>query len=411
MLRRAMGTTKRHHSTMMDTLHRVASTQKPTPVSLQNLYHFGKIAAKDPQQRLRNAQFLHSELQVRIAQRVMELERLPLGLTQTKHVQDVIGWFTSYFHMMRGSAYPTDEAGEEVFTNVLKEVLQDHNSVVETMARGALEVKGRHDFGVAEQETMNAVLTRFYLARIGLRFLIEHHIQSRFPREGFAGIIQSKCSPLECVQKAAQEASLICTHHLGDAPEYDIVQVARDGTRRRPGDPGKDIVFTYVPGHIMYIITEVMKNASRATVEEHVKRSGRLPAIKVIIVDGSTDVTIRISDEGGGIRRKDMDKVWSYLHSTSPTPPLSSGHEAAQGSGSNVPALAGYGVGLPLSRLYARYFGGDLAIKSLEGYGTDVFVHLSRLGNDCENLPEGVLASPAERDSTMMRGMSSMYTS
>jgi len=72
-------------------------------------------------------------------------------------------------------------------------------------------------------------------------------------------------------------------------------------------------------------------------------------------------------------------------------------------------ALAGYGVGLPLSRLYARYFGGDLDLKSLEGFGTDAYIHLSRLGRNCENLPDVVKKSPAERDSTVPRGTSSVF--
>ena len=35
-----------------------------------------------------------------------------------------------------------------------------------------------------------------------------------------------------------------------------------------------------------------------------------------------------------------------------------------------APPSCSYGYGLPISRLYARYFGGDLSIISMEGYGT-----------------------------------------
>ena len=36
---------------------------------------------------------------------------------------------------------------------------------------------------------------------------------------------------------------------------------------------------------------------------------------------------------------------------------------------------------------YARYFGGDLNIMSMEGYGTDAFLHLNRIGDVAEPLP------------------------
>ena len=64
-------------------------------------------------------------------------------------------------------------------------------------------------------------------------------------------------------------------------------------------------------------------------------------------------------------------------------------------------AIAGYGVGLPMSRLYAQYFGGDLDVKSVEGLGTDCYLHLPKLGDNCENLPVLVRSSPGELDSSI----------
>jgi pyruvate dehydrogenase kinase 2/3/4 len=79
---------------------------------------------------------------------------------------------------------------------------------------------------------------------------------------------------------------------------------------------------------------------------------------------------MQVSDEGGGIPRSGLPRIFTYLYSTAKNPP-------DMDCPSEGVTMAGYGYGLPISRLYARYFGGDLQIISMEGYGIPTLHFLS----------------------------------
>eukprot|EP00978_Attheya_sp_CCMP212_P022483 scaffold67114_cov47-Attheya_sp.AAC.2 len=287
---------------------------------------------------------------------------------------------------------------EAAFAKIVEGIYERHASVLVQMARGAFELRAairsgqvkppsRHrnaDASTTTEEQIGGTsvvefeqmeeshdfLDRFYISRIGIRVLIGQYLSLRqTPVENYIGIICSKTSPYEIVRRAIDDASFMCTRKYGDAPEVII--------------SGRlDFTFPYVPTHLHYIMLELLKNSMRATVDWH-GVDADYPPIKVVIADGkeNEDVVIKVSDEGGGIPRSNMNRIWSYLFTTA-DPAIQEGMVAFN---ENVDhsidsPLAGLGYGLPISRSYARYFGGDLSIMSMEGYGTDAFVHLTRLG-------------------------------
>lgn len=259
-------------------------------------------------------------------------------------------------------------------TKTLQAIKTRHDGVVSTVAQGVVEWKNSENY-VPDQDGIQLFLDKFYMSRIGIRMLIGQHIalnMDRGLRNDYVGVICTDTNVKEIAQGAIDNAKFICEDWYGlfEAPKVILHSNA------------ENINFMYVPGHLSHIIFEVVKNSLRAVVESYGVEAEAYPPVKVVIAQGEEDITIKFSDEGGGIPRRFMDKVWTYMYTTAEeTPKLLE----PDGNRSDFRApMAGFGYGLPVSRLYARYFGGDLRMISMEGYGTDVYLHLSRLST----LPE-----------------------
>ena len=121
----------------------------------------------------------------------------------------------------------------------------------------------------------------------------------------------------DILQEAIENARFVCEEHYAmfRGPAVQLICPP-------------DLTFAYVPGHLSHIVFELLKNSLRAVVErfgpeyedqnvEDSSSSGSgYPPIKVIVVEGSEDITIKISDEGGGIPRSAIPLIWTYMYTT-----------------------------------------------------------------------------------------------
>ncbi|CAO3593882.1 unnamed protein product [Absidia cylindrospora] len=262
----------------------------------------------------------------------------------------------------------------EEMVKTIEGIKQRHDPVVTTMAQGILEYKEKTRSSLLDTD-LQQFLDRFYMSRIGIRMLIGQHsalYRGPFYRNDYVGVICTRTNIKEIAMDAIANARFICEDHYGlfKAPDVHMFCPA-------------DIEFMYVPSHLNHMVFELLKNSLRAVVERFGPDYEDIyPPIKLVIAHGKEDITIKISDEGGGIPRSAIPMVWTYMYTTAQVQELEPEFNQTEFKA----PLAGFGYGLPTSRLYARYFGGDLKLISMEGYGTDAYLHLNRLSNSDEPL-------------------------
>ncbi|XP_005111084.2 pyruvate dehydrogenase (acetyl-transferring) kinase, mitochondrial [Aplysia californica] len=346
----------------------------PSPVSIQQFLDFG---SKDGSSR-ESYTFLQKELPVRLANIMKEINLLPDTLLTMPSVKLVMSWYEQSFKELIEFENKDCQNHRfmENFTSTLVHIRNRHSNVVETMAQGVIELKESHGIDSNTENRIQYFLDRFYMSRISIRMLINQHTllfgkkeKNNDPRH--IGCIDPSCNVSLVVQDAYENARFLCEQYYLAAPELDIVS-RNNAESECESDP---IQIVYVPSHLYHMLFELFKNAMRAAVEYHSEES--VPPLKVMIVKGQEDLSIKVADQGGGIPRSKLDLLFQYMYSTAPQP--------ARSDIATAP-LAGYGYGLPLSRLYARYFQGDIVLNSFEGYGTDAIIYLKVLSNEANEM-------------------------
>lgn len=139
--------------------------------------------------------------------------------------------------------------------------------------------------------------------------------------------------------------------------------------------PDSPCLFSYIPSFLHYIVLELLKNSFVATVKNAADDSDlQARPVRILVCHDEQRVAIMIADRAGGIPLDVGDRIWSYLYGACAREDRS--------ATSTATSLGGYGVGLPLSRLYAQSLGGRrgrLVVTSYPGYGTQAHLLLPRL--------------------------------
>ncbi|KAG0202028.1 hypothetical protein BGX28_005311 [Mortierella sp. GBA30] len=362
--------------------------------------------------------------------------------------------------MITHMAKPSTPQLEEEFTALLRTLEQRHKVKMLAIGQGFKELmtsiqgqrrgynlhckKGAADsarWSVDPQvdKDIEMFFSKFYTVNLGTRLLIGEHLALH---DHGLNLVQ-RVSPLAVSKRAIQDAHRVCSEHYGHLFPSPSVLI-------QTSNP--DITATYVDKYLYRNIYELLKVAMGATCEGHLRdgspmstsllspssRSSSslseydqettstingmnrsttarpiIPPVNLTLVDGNEDVTIRITDQGGGLALSDVDKIWSYVRSisgttTSPMEILAReirrGRREGRGSNPLLTSIGGSasdfrdfldqplsdvsGHGLPLVRLTARYFGGDLSLIPMEGYGTHAYLSLLRNDDYLENIPE-----------------------
>uniref|UniRef100_A0A665WTP0 Protein-serine/threonine kinase n=1 Tax=Echeneis naucrates TaxID=173247 RepID=A0A665WTP0_ECHNA len=304
----------------------------PSPLSMKQFLDFGSENACEKT----SFTFLRQELPVRLANIMKEINLLPDNLLRTPSVRLVQSWYMQSLQEIL--EFKTKNANDEKvtydFTDAVIKIRNRHNDVIPTMAQGVVEYKETYGTDPVVSQNVQYFLDRFYMSRISMRMLLNQHtllfggkvkVNPAHPKQ--IGSIDPHCRVSEVIRDAYENARNLCDRYYMNSPEL--------------------------------ILEEFNGNPSGYKPDKH--------------------ISLYTYDRGGGVPLRKIDRLFTYTYSTAPRPSL---------DGSQAAPLAGYGHGLPISRLYARYFQGDLKLYSLEGYGTDAVIYIRALSTESiERLP------------------------
>ncbi|KAI7855125.1 branched-chain alpha-ketoacid dehydrogenase [Circinella umbellata] len=340
-----------------------------TPITLRQLLFYERQLNTD--RLLKSANYVRQELPVRISHRIREFQNLPFIVGTNPHIKSVYDIYWQAFERLRKVPPIRTLEDNDNFCDKLIESLESHMVAIPNLVLGISECEQLIDSDRIDR-FMHATLR----SRVSRRVLAEQHLAlsqrlKRILNKISHDTVFSSCSARDTVSQCVKLARAHSTADNVQSPDVMI--------------DGQDATFTYIFDHIEYVIYQLLSNSFRHTIATHPQNN--LPPIKVTVCSNDADVFFRISDQGGGMPASIYNQLWSYGQRP----------HARFGNFRNVSQLAAritehdqvtvpLGIGLPMSRVYTEYWGGDINIVTMDGWGTDAYVRIPKFGTQLENL-------------------------
>ncbi|KAK0752157.1 branched-chain alpha-ketoacid dehydrogenase kinase [Schizothecium vesticola] len=397
------------------------------PISLRQLMVFGRSLTES--RLISSANYVRTELPTRISHRIRDMQQLPYAVVTNPHINEVYDLYYNAFDTFRKVREIKTLDDNDRFCDTIRSTLKAHLTVIPKLAMGILECSG-----IKDAEDLDKFMNTILRSRISRRVIAEQHLAltdtfhapwfspgAKLSESEFIGEVFLKCVARDVIARCGAATREILQRAYG--PSTPLPEIRIDGHL--------DASFPYILSHLEYIVGELLRNSVQAVAEKHRGSTKPPPPIEVTICESQQHVIIRISDQGGGVPRDSLPYMWSFskgpasqqlLANLGQVPKLAAtmqelqvekededdeddddsddkncskekvddGHKHHPGSSlaslASRPPNLRLGMGLPLSRVYAEYWAGSLALHSLEGYGVDAFLQISKLGNKNEQL-------------------------
>ena len=382
----------------------------PRPQSLQRILEVSTTA-----QGMADVNaFLRDEFCIRCAERICMLEdRLPAQYKRIPELRSVYEKHVRGFVEMR-NVNPLDDK----FVHVVRDIVERGRDMVSLLVQGidrllhhpetvtttttptattttTTDTTTKHEAVLMDEASTNKFMNEFLLNRIGSNILLSQYwavVTGDDPPHP-TSIVDPHCDVTAICRRVAQDVRYLCYNETKYRPTIRVQAYYESNDMES---------FAFIPAALSYIVQELLKNSAIATAHKHQKKKKQQQqrqlrpsktnnalddddtTISVVICADPKRVLIHIGDHAGGIPFEVGQHIWSYLYTTKQEQQSDEEDDEGNTLEDDTPTdgateLGGYGVGLPLSRLYASYLGGNIHLVSLPGYGTHAYIVLPRL--------------------------------
>ncbi|SMN21922.1 similar to Saccharomyces cerevisiae YIL042C PKP1 Mitochondrial protein kinase [Maudiozyma saulgeensis] len=314
------------------------------------------------------------------------LQQLPYIAILNPKIEQTYALYLKTLTALLDNKFPYDLYDRQKMRILLRQFLDDHQDTLQTLSDGMTEI-----MEAFPKKSVFLFLNEHLKNRITMKLLATHYVelmsqQERRPQarinnlQNKIGIVQQNVPLAPFIKRIYEFVNDLCLL------KYDHQPINLNFTH------GQDIKFSCIPIILEYLMTEILKNSMRATIESSAKNGTDPRDIEVSIFEaGPSKVLIRVRDYGGGIPEAIERKIFDYSYTSTTDSTMTecstenkdiddihcSVAEDQMLPGQTVHNIAGMGFGLPLCKTYLDLFGGKIDIQSLAGRGTDVYITLT----------------------------------